>query len=47
VSKALQQTENQRKAMLENAERTVLEHSLENERASFLKILDDVDELWD
>jgi glycosyl transferase family 1 len=46
VTRALQQTEDQRKAMLENAKRTVLEHSLENERVSFLEILDDVHQLW-
>ncbi len=43
---ALQQKETEREGMLARAQETFRSHSMENERASFLGILDRIDELW-
>ncbi len=45
VTKALQQTESERREMQARAQSTAAAHSLERERASFYEILDRVDEL--
>ncbi len=46
AAEALRQTDIQRSHMLEQAQATVRLHSLEQERASFMKILGRINELW-
>ncbi len=46
VDKALQQTDNERTAMQAQAQTTFQAHSLEKERADFLRILERLPELW-
>jgi glycosyltransferase involved in cell wall biosynthesis len=47
IKTAIRQSADETAAMLRNAKRTVSEHSLEQERENFLKILARVDELWE
>ena len=46
TAEALQQTDTQRSNMLEQAQVTVRSHSIEQERASFARILEGLDQLW-
>jgi hypothetical protein len=43
---ALQQSQREREQMLQNAEATVRKHSLETERESFTRILEQIHQLW-